>query len=234
MLTNPIKVLKQSELLGHQFTVYGTPEYPLFKANEVASIIEHSTITRMLELVDEDEKGVYQLSTPGGNQRVWFLTEGGLYEVLMQSRKPIAKQFKKGVKQILHEVRTTGGYIATKESDTPEEIMARALMVAQDTLRRRDERIKQLEAQSEQQQVLIEQKDAEITEKDGTIKILTPKGETYDAIMSSQGLVTINMIAAFLGISAKKLNQLLCQWGVQYKQSKCYRNSHLKTPKSSV
>lgn len=86
----------------------------------------------------------------------------------------------------------------------------------------------------EQQQVLIEQKDAEITEKDGTIKILTPKGETYDAIMSSQGLVTINMIAAFLGISAKKLNQLLCQWGVQYKQSKCYRNSHLKTPKSSV
>lgn len=74
----------------------------------------------------------------------------------------------------------------------------------------------------EQQQVLIEQKDAEITEKDGTIKVLTPKGETYDAIMSSQGLVTINMIAAFLGISAKKLNQLLCQWGVQYKQSKCY------------
>ena len=74
----------------------------------------------------------------------------------------------------------------------------------------------------EQQQVLIEQKDAEITEKDGTIKILTPKGETYDAIMSSQGLVTINMIAAFLGISAKKLNQLLCQWGIQYKQSKCY------------
>ena len=74
----------------------------------------------------------------------------------------------------------------------------------------------------EHQQVLIEQKDAEITEKDGTIKVLTPKGETYDAIMSSQGLVTINMIAAFLGISAKKLNQLLCQWGVQYKQSKCY------------
>ena len=74
----------------------------------------------------------------------------------------------------------------------------------------------------EQQQVLIEHKDAEITEKDGTIKVLTPKGETYDAIMSSQGLVTINMIAAFLGISAKKLNQLLCQWGVQYKQSKCY------------
>lgn len=97
-----------------------------------------------------------------------------------------------------------------------------ALVVSEKEKLRLEQEKKQLEAQSEQQQVLIEQKDAEITEKDGTIKVLTPKGETYDAIMSSQGLVTINMIAAFLGISAKKLNQLLCQWGIQYKQSKCY------------
>lgn len=81
---------------------------------------------------------------------------------------------------------------------------------------------KQLEAVIEQKQVIIEQKEAEISIKDGKIEILEPKGESYDAIMSSQGLVTINMIAAFLGISARKLNQLLCQWGVQYKQSKCY------------
>lgn len=224
MLNNPIQVLKQSELLGHQFTVYGTPEKPLFLAKEIAECIDYdkSSLNKLVASVDDDEKVRNIIPTPGGNQQVWMLTEDGLYEVLMQSRKPIAKQFKKGVKQILHEVRTTGGYIATHAEDTPEEIMARALMVAQDTLKRRDERIKQLEAQSEQQQVLIEQKDAEITEKDGTIKILTPKGETYDAIMSSQGLVTINMIAAFLGISAKKLNQLLCQWGIQYKQSKCY------------
>lgn len=84
------------------------------------------------------------------------------------------------------------------------------------------ELIEEQQKQIEQKQILIEQKEAEISIKDGTIKILAPKGETYDAIMSSQGLVTINMIAAFLGISAKKLNLLLCQWGVQYKQSKCY------------
>lgn len=134
MLNNPIKVLKQTELLGRQFTVYGTVENPLFKAKDIATIIEHPNITRMLSLVDDDEKGVNQLLTPGGNQQVWMLTEGGLYEVLMQSRKPIAKQFKKGVKQILHEVRTTGGYISTNQNDTPEEIMARALTIAQATL----------------------------------------------------------------------------------------------------
>lgn len=65
----------------------------------------------------------------------------------MQSRKPIAKQFKKGVKQILHEVRTTGGYISTKQEDTPEEIMARALTIAQATLAKREERLKQLEVE---------------------------------------------------------------------------------------
>lgn len=160
--------------------------------------------------------------TPGGNQQVWFLTEGGLYEVLMQSRKPIAKQFKKGVKQILHEVRTTGGYISTKQEDTPEEIMARALTIAQATLAKREERLKQLEAENAQKQIIIERKDEEISIKDDTIKVLAPKGKCYDEIMSSEGLVTTNMIAAFLGVSAIKLNKLLCEWGVQYRQSSVY------------
>ena len=82
----------------------------------------------------------------------------------MQSRKPIAKQFKKGVKQILHEVRTTGGYISTTTNDTPEEIMARALTIAQATLAKREERLKQLEAETEQQQATIELQDKEIKE----------------------------------------------------------------------
>ena len=192
--------------------MYGTPENPLFKANEVASIIEHSTITRMLELVDEDEKGVYQLSTPGGNQQVWFLTEGGLYEVLMQSRKPIAKQFKKGVKQILHEVRTKGGYIATKESDTPEEIMARALMVAQDTLKRRDERIKQLEAQAEQQSETIQLQQSEITKS-------APKVSYYDTTLQSVNTMTSTQVAKQIGMDAEKLHKKLKEAGIIFRQS---------------
>lgn len=219
-----IQVLKQTELLGHQFTVYGTAENPMFLAREIAECIDYdkTSLNKLVASVDDDEKGRNIIPTPGGNQQVWFLTEGGLYEVLMQSRKPIAKQFKKGVKQILHEVRTTGGYISTKQEDTPEEIMARALTIAQATLAKREERLKQLEAENAQKQIIIERKDEEISIKDDTIKVLAPKGKCYDEIMSSEGLVTTNMIAAFLGVSAIKLNKLLCEWGVQYRQSSVY------------
>lgn len=219
-----IQVLKQTELLGHQFTVYGTAENPMFLAREIAKCIDYdkTSLNKLVASVDDDEKGRNIIPTPGGNQQVWFLTEGGLYEVLMQSRKPIAKQFKKGVKQILHEVRTTGGYISTKQEDTPEEIMARALTIAQATLAKREERLKQLEVENAQKQIIIERKDEEISIKDDTIKVLAPKGKCYDEIMSSEGLVTTNMIAAFLGVSAIKLNKLLCEWGVQYRQSSVY------------
>ena len=53
----------------------------------------------MVSRVDEDEKLKCLLSTSGQRREMWFLTEDGLYEVLMQSRKPIAKAFKKEVKQ---------------------------------------------------------------------------------------------------------------------------------------
>lgn len=67
----------------------------------------------MLSNVDEDEKTTRTISTTGSNYQTeaWFLTENGLYEVLMLSRKPKAKQFKSKVKEILKSVRMTGGYI---------------------------------------------------------------------------------------------------------------------------
>lgn len=229
MRTEPIQVLSETELLGHKFTVYGTAENPLFLAKEVAECIDYAKtsqgyydVSRMVGTVDEEEKDLRTIFVDGRNYEMWFLTEDGLYEVLMQSRKPIAKEFKKGVKEILKTIRKTGGYIATKQDDTPEEIMARALTIAQATLAKREERLKQLEAENEHKQVVIEQKEEEIIIKDKKIKILAPKGESFDKIMSSEGLVTTNMIAAFLEISAIKLNKLLCEWGIQYKQSSVY------------
>lgn len=109
MNTTQLPVLKKTELLGHQFAVYGTPEEPLFLAKNVAEMLLLTNVSDMITRVDEDERSKLNLGRQG---EAWFLTEGGLYEVLMQSRKPIAKQFKKGVKTILHEVRTTGSYTA--------------------------------------------------------------------------------------------------------------------------
>lgn len=216
MLTNSIQVLKQTELLGHQFTVYGTAENPLFLAKEVAECIEHSNITVMLQTIDEEEKVKITPKQSLGDlvnyKEYNFLTEDGLYEVLMQSRKPIAKQFKKGVKQILHEVRTTGGYIATKADDTPEEIMARALTIAQATLAKREERLKQLEAETEQQQATIELQEKEI-------KQAAPKVNYYDTHLQSVNTLTSTQVAKQIGMVAEKLHRKLNEAGIIFYQS---------------
>ncbi|MGE7864919.1 BRO-N domain-containing protein [Bacillus paramycoides] len=87
----------EQEVLGQGFKVYGTMENPLFLAKDVAEWIEHSHITTMLNNVDEDEKLSEVLIHAGQKREMMFLTEDGIYEVLMTSRKPIAKQWKKEV-----------------------------------------------------------------------------------------------------------------------------------------
>ena len=70
--------------------MYGTLAEPLFKAKDVAGWIEHSDVSTMIRNIDEDEKvSVTNPNNVWGGQSAWFLTEDGLYEVLMQSRKPI-------------------------------------------------------------------------------------------------------------------------------------------------
>lgn len=82
----------------------------MFVANDVADWIEHSNVTEMLRGIDDDEKLVSTILRAGQNRQMNMLTENGLYEVLMQSRKPIAKQFKKEVKEILKTIRKHGIY----------------------------------------------------------------------------------------------------------------------------
>ena len=112
--TSTIAVLRKTEFLGKTLTVFGTVAYPLFLAKEVAEWLEIKQASVMVANVDDDEKVVNNIHTLGGKQNCWFLTEYGLYEVLMQSRKPIAKEFKKGVKKILKDIRQEG-YYATPE-----------------------------------------------------------------------------------------------------------------------
>lgn len=105
-----LKVISRHEVLGKNFRIYGTVAEPLFLAKDVASWIEHSDVSTMIRNVDEDEKQIQTLFVSGQKRDAWFLTEDGLYEVLMQSRKAVAKSFKKQVKAILKEIRTTGVY----------------------------------------------------------------------------------------------------------------------------
>ena len=113
-----LKVIDERVVFEKKFRVYGDFENPLFLAKDVAIRIEYdlSSINKMLNSVDEDEKVRKNVPTLGGIQEMWFLTEDGLYEVLMLSRKPIAKKWKKKVKEILKEIRKTGYYGKKKKS----------------------------------------------------------------------------------------------------------------------
>lgn len=107
-----IEIISKSTLLGKEIDVYGTIEEPLFKAKDVADWLELTNVSDMVSRIDNEE--VAKLNLGGLEGETWFLTEDGLYEVLMQSRKPQAKEFKKGVKEILKSIRKTGTYSVPK------------------------------------------------------------------------------------------------------------------------
>lgn len=125
-----LSLLREESFLEKTVRVFGTPEEPLFLARDVAEWIDYSKrpdgtykVSVMLNPLDDDEK--VKITTPTTNKdgvlqsntEYWFLTENGLYEVLMLSRKPKAKEFKKKVKEILKTIRKTGGYINQGQED---------------------------------------------------------------------------------------------------------------------
>lgn len=208
MNKNQISVLQKSNLLGREFTIYGTSENPLFLAKDVAEMIGHSKADVMISMVDDDEKvkvnNVYVDGRTGGNG-VWLLTEDGLYEVLMQSRKPIAKEFKKGVKTILKEIRKNGGYIATNEDDDAEMILAKALKVADATIKRKE-------------QQLLEQKE-QIDKQMKAINKMKPLADYCNDVLQSDSTYTLTQVSKDLGF--KSVYKFL-DWAnknILYKQS---------------
>lgn len=190
----------------------GTSEEPLFCLSDVCSVLG----LRQGDVKQRLDKGVVStqpLETAGGIQHANFVNEDGLYDVILDSRKPQAKAFRKWVtSEVLPAIRKTGGYLATKQDDTPEEIMARALTIAQATLAKREERLKQLEAQAEQQQATIEIQTEEI-------KKSAPKVSYYDNHLQSVNTQTSTQAAKQIGMDAEKLHKKLKEIGIIYRQS---------------
>lgn len=126
-----IRIIDERVVFEKKFRVYGDFENPLFLARDVAEWIEYSksgngsyNISNMLKTVDENEKLILKILVAGQMRDTYFLTEDGLYEVLMQSTKPMAKEWKKKVKEILKEIRKTGSY--TKPLTPAEQLLAQA------------------------------------------------------------------------------------------------------------
>jgi prophage antirepressor-like protein len=142
-----------------------------------------------------------------------FVNESGLYSLIFGSKLESAKQFKRWVtSEVLPEIRKNGGYIRGNVNETPEELMARALAVAKQTLERVERERQQLANTNENQRIQLGIQDAEIRKA-------APKVEYYDKVMQSNCTMTTTQIANGLGMPCHRLNKLLRDAGIQYKQS---------------
>ena len=203
---NELTVIQQQEILGKPFTVYGDFENPLFLAREVAEWIEHSNARVMLQTVDEEEKlcvnNPYALK---GQKEQWFLTEDGVYEVLMQSRKPIAKQFKKEVKAVLKSIRKHGAYMTT-------ETLEQALLNP-DTMIKLCMQLKEEQNKNGELQL----KNAELTVNN---QIMKPKADYFDELVDRNLLTNFRETAKQLQVKEKAFIKFLLDKKYIYKDKR--------------
>ena len=170
MTTKEVQVLENEvTLMGKTFNVYGTVEEPLFRAKDVADWIEHSNVSAMIQSVDEEEKLTINITySEQQKHNELFLTENGVYEVLMLSRKPIAKEFKKEVKKMLHALRT-------KKATLMPTNFADALEAYAKEVRAREEAQQALFAETQQKLAALEQYQTEKAEHQKDKELVTHK-----------------------------------------------------------
>lgn len=143
---NELKIFQNSEF-GTIRTLSINNE-PWFIGKDVASILGYSNTRKALnDHVDDEDKGVTKCDTLGGAQEMTIINESGLYSLILSSKLPKAKEFKRWVtSEVLPSIRKTGGYIAGANEMSDEEIMAKALLIGKRTIEQQKARIEQLES----------------------------------------------------------------------------------------
>ncbi|MEG2789119.1 MAG: BRO family protein [Romboutsia sp.] len=184
---------------------------PWFVAKDVSDVLEYRDSYDMLKILDEDEKihlsreeasNRIKCGTEINNRGINLINESGLYSAILKSRKPEAKRFKKWVtKEVLPSIRQTGGYIPHNDEDDDATIMAKALLISQKTIEKKNNKIKSLEKETLK---LVE-----------VIESQKPKLEYLDEILSSENAMTVTQIAFDYDLSAKALNKILNEERVQ-------------------
>lgn len=178
---------------------------PYFVGTDVAKALGYSNPRKAIL---DHCKGVTKRDTPtsSGIQSMSYINEGDLYRLIMKSKLPSAEKFEAWVMdEVIPSIRTNGGYIVGQETLSDDELMAKAILVAQKKIEERDQ--------------LIEEQKQQINVKNQIIGELKPKADYYDEILKNPGLVTITQIAKDYGMSGKKMNDILHDLGIQYKQS---------------
>lgn len=145
----PTTIVKEFESadFGALRVVKGDSGEPWFVAKDVCAALGLSQVSRAVSNLDEDEVTTSKVTDNLGRiQKTNIVSEGGLYSLIFHSRKPEAHAFKRWVThEVLPSIRQDGGYIAAGADESNEQIMARALRIADKTIRERDARIAELE-----------------------------------------------------------------------------------------
>ena len=208
-----IKIFENAQF-GQVRTTLSASNEPLFCLKDLCNVLSLRSADVVRRLNDEVVSTHPILDNLGRKQKTKFVDEDGLYDVILDSKKPEAKSFRKWLtSEVLPSIRKTGGYIAERADDTPEDIMARALKVADATLKRREERIKELEVSNKQLTSIALEYQEHITQ-------ITPAANYANEVLLSEDSYTSTQMAKELGLrSAQALHQELKNRGVMFFES---------------
>lgn len=149
---NQLQVFNNEEL-GQVRTIVQDKDV-WFVAKDVCEVLDIKNTTQAVQKLDEDEVTMFNIGGLSGNTNI--INESGLYSLIMTSRKPQAKSFKKWVtSEVIPSIRRDGGYIHTTQDDTDEDILSRALLIAQKKISEKDELIQKQNKQLILQQPLV-------------------------------------------------------------------------------
>ena len=192
---------------GLNIQVYGTYDEPLFKAKDIGNLLEMSNIREVIKNFNNKQRCVSLTDTAFGKKEITFLTEQGLYKVLMRSRKKIAEQFQDWVCEVVEEIRKKGKYDLEEKLKEHQQLL----------------QIKELEHQRTQQELVkYKEKTYEEIEKTGHIYVIktdggTKVGKTKDTVNKRiRGLQTGNVDNIQVLLDFKTSNPDLLEKNVHY------------------
>lgn len=172
---------------------------PWFAGKDVATALGYSnTKDALARHVDTDDKRGSRITTPSGTQEMTIINESGLYSLILSSKLPAAKKFKRWVtSEVLPAIRKTGGYIPHDEEMSDAEIMAKAFQISQRTIEEQHRKIGALEIEKSHLQV--------------ENQVMAPKADYFDELVDRNLLTNFRDTAKQLGIAPKKFVTLLLE-----------------------
>ena len=180
---------------------------PWFVAKDICEILEIKNSRQALTRLDEDEKADVILNDGSQNRNMSAVNEYGLYNLILASRKKEAKEFKRWIThEVIPSIREHGGYIAGQEEMTDEELMAKAILMANSKMQELNHKNQQLEMQNSQLIVVNE--------------IMKPKAEYFDDLVDRNLLTSFRETAKALGIKEKIFIRFLFEHKYIYRDKK--------------